>query len=66
MAYAKAVVFLDTLRRELGERAFWRGVRLYTRANWGGVVTARDLQRAMEQSSKRDLSHLFVTWVHGS
>lgn len=66
MAYAKAVVFLDTLRREVGERAFWRGVRLYTRANWGGVVTARDLQRAMEQSSKRDLSHLFVTWVHGS
>jgi hypothetical protein len=63
MAYAKSVVFLDTLRREMGERAFWRGVRIYTRANWGGVVTARDLQRAMERAAGRDLSRLFATWV---
>jgi len=66
MAYAKSVVFLDTLRRELGERAFWRGVRIYTRANWGGVVTARDLERAMTQASGRDLSALFATWVYGA
>jgi aminopeptidase N len=65
MAYAKSVVFLDTLRREVGERTFWRAVRVYTRRYWGGVVTARDLQRAMEQTSGRDLSHLFVTWVYG-
>jgi aminopeptidase N len=58
-------VFLDALRREMGERAFWRGVRLYTRRHWGGVVMARDLQRAMEQAWRRDLSHLFVTWVYG-
>jgi len=66
MAYAKSVVFLDTLRRELGERAFWGGVRMYTRANWGGAVTARDLERAMTQASGRDLSALFATWVYGA
>lgn len=65
MAYAKAVVFFDLLRRELGEKAFWRGVRRYTRANWDSTVTARDLQRAFERASGRDLSALFTTWVHG-
>lgn len=66
MAYAKSVVFLDTLRRELGERAFWRGVRIYTKENWGGVVTSRDLQRAMERAAGRDLSVLFAAWVYGA
>jgi aminopeptidase N len=66
MAYAKSVVFLDTLRRELGERAFWRGVRIYTKDNWGGVVTARDLERAMERAAGRDLSPLFAVWVYGT
>lgn len=65
MAYAKSVVFLDTLRRELGERAFWSGVRRYTRAHWGGTVTARDLQQAMEQAAGRDLTALFAVWVYG-
>lgn len=65
MAYAKSVVFLDLLRRELGEAAFWRAIKDYTRANWGGTVRARDLQRAMERSSRRDLSALFAVWVFG-
>ncbi len=30
IAYGKSMVFLDTLRSELGEDAFWRGVRRYT------------------------------------
>jgi hypothetical protein len=66
MAYAKAVVFLDTLRRELGEEAFWRAIKSYTRTNWDGTVRAQDLQRAFERSSNRDLSPLFQTWVYGA
>ncbi len=65
MAYAKSVVFLDLLRTEMGEAAFWRALRDYTRANWGGTVRARDLQLAMERSSRRDLSALFAVWVYG-
>ena len=64
MAYAKAVVFLDTLRRDLGEDAFWRGIKHYTRANWDKTVRAQDLQRALERSSKRDLKAVFRTWVY--
>ncbi len=65
MAYAKSVVFLDTLRRELGEDAFWRGIKTYTRANWDKTVRAQDLQRAFERSAKRDLSAQFQAWVYG-
>jgi hypothetical protein len=64
MAYAKAVIFLDTLRRELGEDAFWRGIKNYTRSNWDKTVRAQDLQRALERASKRDLSALFAQWVY--
>lgn len=65
MAYAKAVIFLDTLRRELGEDAFWRGIKNYTLTNWDKTVRAQDLQRAFERSANRDLKALFQTWVYG-
>jgi aminopeptidase N len=65
IAYGKSMVFLDRLRSELGEDAFWRGLRAYTQANAGRSVTAHDLQHAMEQASGRDLRALFKTWVYG-
>jgi len=64
IAYGKSVVFLDRLRTEVGEAAFWRGLRDYTRANAGRSVTASDLQRAMERASGHDLSVLFKAWVY--
>ena len=63
--YSKGALFLDALRRELGETAFWKGVRLYTRAHLGGTVTSRDLQRAMEKASGQRLQPLFDRWVYG-
>ncbi|MGC1304922.1 MAG: M1 family aminopeptidase [Caulobacteraceae bacterium] len=65
IAYSKSVVFLDLLRSELGETAFWDGLRSYTRANAGRSVSAADLERAFEAASSRDLSALFRTWVFG-
>lgn len=66
MAYAKSVVFLDTLRRQFGERTFWRAIKLYTRHNKDGVVTAKDLQTALETASRKDLTPLFAEWVFGT
>lgn len=63
--YGKSAVFLDRLRRELGDEAFWAGVRLYTRRHAGGTVTSADFQRAMEEASRRDLGPLFREWVTG-
>jgi aminopeptidase N len=65
IAYGKSMIFLDVLRSELGDEAFWRGVRRYTETNAGRSVTAMDLQRALEAASGRDLSATFKTWVYG-
>jgi aminopeptidase N len=65
IAYGKSMIFLDALRTELGDDAFWRGVRLYTQRNAERSVTAADIQKAFEAASGRDLSITFKTWVYG-
>ena len=59
MPYVKGALFLDRLRRELGEAAFWRGVKQYTSAHAGQLVDSRDFQKAMEKSAGRELAELF-------
>jgi aminopeptidase N len=61
--YSKGALFLDHLRVTLGEKAFWAGLRRYTRTHAGGTVTSLDFQRAMEAASGRDLQPLFAEWV---
>ena len=63
--YSKGALFMAHLRTVLGERAFWAGLRRYTRAHAGGMVTSADLQRAMEAASGRNLRPLFTQWVYG-
>lgn len=63
--YSKGALFMDELRRTLGEDAFWSGLRYYTRAHAGGTVVSSDLQQAMEKASGRDLNALFTQWVYG-
>lgn len=66
VVYQKGAYVLHLLREELGERAFWRGVRTYTRAYYGHSVVSADLRKVMERSSGRDLSGFFARWVEGS
>ncbi|MEA3018263.1 MAG: hypothetical protein QOI38_2985, partial [Sphingomonadales bacterium] len=63
--YGKGALFMDHLRRLLGEEAFWAGLRAFTRRHAGGSVTSIDLERAMEQAAHRDLSAVFREWVFG-
>jgi aminopeptidase N len=63
--YSKGALFLDALRTEIGDGAFWAGLKLYTQRHAGGTVVSADFQRAMEQASQRDLSAMFKTWVTG-
>lgn len=63
VVYQKGAYALHVLRQVLGEEAFWRGIRDYTRANMGKSVTTADFKRAMEQASGRDLSVFFAKWA---
>jgi aminopeptidase N len=63
--YSKGALFLAQLRERIGEAAFWKGLRSFTRDHAGSVVTSRDFQRSMEEASGRDLSKTFAEWVYG-
>ena len=56
---------MDHLRTLLGDDAFWAGLKRYTRAHAGGVVTSLDLERAMEAAIGKDLRPVFREWVFG-
>lgn len=56
-------VWAVALRRELGDEAFWSGLKLFTQTHAGGVVESRDAQIAFENASGRDLTALFDEWV---
>jgi len=62
--YEKGGLVLHMLRRELGDVAFWAGVRAYLEAHAYGVVETTDLQRALEKVSGRSLERFFDSWVY--
>ena len=64
ISYNKGAWVLHLLREELGDRAFWDGLRLYTRARMGHAAVSHDLQVAMEQASGKDLDAFFHRWVY--
>lgn len=64
LVYQKGALVLHELRTLLGDQAFWRAIRAYTRAHAGHSVTTRDFQLAIEASSGRDLTAFFDRWVY--
>ncbi len=64
LVYDKGAYVLHLLRQELGERAFWSGLRQYTRAYFGKSVTTADFQSQMEKASGKDLAEFFAKWVY--
>jgi aminopeptidase N len=62
--YEKGGLVLHMLRRELGDVAFWAGVREYLQAHAYGLVETNDLQRALESVSGRSLERFFDSWVY--
>lgn len=52
------------LRKELGDKAFWAGIKRYTDDNWGKSVSTSDFKRAMQQASGRNLDDFFDRWVY--
>jgi aminopeptidase N len=63
VVYQKGAYVLHLLREELGDAAFWRGLRTYTRKYDGHSVTTADFRSAMERGSGKDLSTFFAKWV---
>ena len=64
--YQKGAWVLHMLRAELGEAAFFRGIRAYYRAHLHKTATTDDLRRALERASGRSLREFFARWVYAS
>jgi aminopeptidase N len=64
LVYDKGAYVLHLLREEMGEQAFWSGLRSYTKAFFGKSVVTKDFQTAMEQANGQSLQTFFNKWVY--
>ena len=64
VTYQKGGAVLHTLREEIGDEAFWKGVNIYLNRHKLGNVESKDLKAAMEETSGKDLSWFFDQWVY--
>ena len=64
--YQKGSWVLHMLRSNLGDKAFFRGIRNYYAAHKNSTASTEDLRAALENASGRDLRAFFARWVYDS
>lgn len=64
LVYDKGAYVMHLLREEMGERAFWNGLRLFTRRHFGKSVVTTDFTGAMEEAAGKSLQPFFAKWVY--
>jgi aminopeptidase N len=62
-SYEKGAFVLHMLRRQVGENAFFNGLRVYYDVHRHATAVTDDLQAAMEQASKQKLGWFFDQWL---
>jgi aminopeptidase N len=65
-SYQKGAWVLHMLRSDLGDEAFFRGLRNYYKAHKNSTATTEDLRAALEQASSKPLYNFFARWVYDS
>jgi aminopeptidase N len=65
-AYNKGGWILDMLRHQIGEDAFWRGLKHYLEVNRGKNVVTADLIRAIEEVNHISVDRFFNQWAYGA
>ncbi len=62
-SYPKGAWILHMLRGEVGDSAFFRGLREYYRRYRDSSVTTSELRQVMEESARTDLGWFFEQWL---
>ncbi len=65
-AYEKGCLVLHTLRDQIGDAAWWQGLRAYVAACKGSAAETPQLRRCFEAACGLDLSEFFDHFVTGS
>jgi len=63
VGYGKGLLFFHMLRRELGEDAFWAGLRHFYRTNLFRIASFGHLQKSFETVAQRRLDDFFAQWL---
>jgi aminopeptidase N len=64
LVYDKGAYVMHLLRLEIGERAFWNGVRTFTKRYFGKSVVTADFEAVMEEAHGKSLDQFFRRWVY--
>jgi aminopeptidase N len=64
LVYDKGAYVVHLLREEMGERNFWKGLRIFTRRHFGKSVVTTDFVAAMEEAHGKSLKDFFAKWVY--
>ena len=65
-AYTKGGWVLYMLRHQLGEDAFYRGLKHYLEVNRGKNVVTADLAKAIEEATHTNVDHFFSQWLYSA
>jgi len=65
-AYAKAGWVLYMLRHQIGEDAFYAGLKHYLEVNRGKNVVTADLTKAIEEATHTNVDQFFSQWIYGA
>jgi aminopeptidase N len=65
-AYGKGGLVLYMLRQQIGEDAFYRGLRHYLEVHRGKNVVTADLIKAIQEANHIDVQQFFDQWVYGA
>ncbi len=67
LTYYKGAMVLNMLRQEIGDSAFFSGIKSYlTDKNLiNGFAVTDDFKRHIENSSKKDMDYFFNAWIYG-
>jgi aminopeptidase N len=65
-AYDKGGWVLYMLRRQLGEDAFYAGLKHYLEVNRGKNVVTADLIKAIDEATHTNVDQFFDQWVYGA
>lgn len=64
--YEKGAWVLHMLRRQLGDEAFFKGLRSYYNDHASRNATTEDLRQALENASGKDLKQFFARWIYAA
>jgi aminopeptidase N len=64
--YQKGAWVLHMLRSQLGDDAFFRGIKNYYSTHKHSTASSEDLRAALEKASGKDLRTFFARWVYDS